>query len=157
MAPLRRLVSSTLLLVGILLVLVGFSTALGFTVGGVLASFAAIGTLLYAGGVWFGGSPAPPPPITDAAAPIVFDRRGTIIAGPSVGQSVAILFPELARPEIERRSAAALAGTSARFPCSYHGRIVLIEALPVRSADGTVVCGILMTADGRPAAVAALA
>jgi hypothetical protein len=156
MATLSRLVSSVLLVAGVGMVLLGFSTALGLTIGGILASLAAIAALMYVGAVWFGGPPVPPArPAPMPVSVIVFDGAGRIVTGPETGHSVASLFPEKIRPEIERRTAAALAGTPARFPCLYDGRTVLLDALPVRGADGTILYGILLTAGS--AAIAATA
>jgi hypothetical protein len=53
----KYLLSSLLMAAGIVLVFYGFSSALGFTVTGTLASVAAIAALLYAGGVIFGSAP----------------------------------------------------------------------------------------------------
>ena len=50
----KRLISSLLMAAGIVLVFYGFNSALGFTVIGMIASVAAIVSLLYAGGVLFG-------------------------------------------------------------------------------------------------------
>ena len=154
MATLSRLVSSVLLVAGVGLVLLGFSTALGLTIGGILASLAAIAALMYVGAVWFGG-PRMPPARPAPISVIVFDRAGRIVTGPETGHAVASLFPEKIRPEVERRTAAALAGTPARFPCLYDGRTILLDALPVRGADGTILYGILLTAGS--AAIAATA
>ena len=156
MATLKRLISSVLLALGMLLVFFGFTQALGFTSGGMLASVAAIAALLYAGAVWV--APEPARGGTASQFPlVVFDRGGRIVSGAATGQPLASQFPEILRPEIERRSAAALAGTSSRFPCVLNGRPILIEALAVRSADGAVVYGILLTAESSPATVAATA
>ena len=155
MADIKQLLSSVLLALGVMLVFLGLVSAVGFTPGGVVASIAAIGALLYAGGVWFAT------PAAAAATPahplIVFNRERVLVTGPGMGQSVLAQFPESARPEIERRCAAALAGMGARFPCFYDGRMVVFDALPVRSADGEVVYGILLTTESLPAAIAATA
>lgn len=52
----KRLLSSFLMATGIVLVFYGFNAALGFTWIGMLASLAAITSLLYAGGVLFGAA-----------------------------------------------------------------------------------------------------
>ena len=52
MAALSRLASSVLFALGVALVLIGLSAALGFSVAGGVASAAAVASLLYAGGVW---------------------------------------------------------------------------------------------------------
>jgi hypothetical protein len=50
----KRFLSSLLMTAGIGLVFYGLNSALGFTVPGMLASVAAIASLLYAGGALFG-------------------------------------------------------------------------------------------------------
>jgi hypothetical protein len=154
MAPLKRLVASVLLGCGVLLVFTGFSSALGFTPLGIVASLAAIATLMYAGAAWFPAAPASAP-IREPL--LVFDRHCRIVGGPAAGEALASRFPEILRPEIERRCAAALNGTSARFPCLQNGRMVIYDALPVRAADGEVVYGILLTGsvESMPAAASA--
>ena len=52
----KRLFSSFLMAAGIVLVFYGFNSALGFTMIGMFASFAAIVALLYAGAVLFGSA-----------------------------------------------------------------------------------------------------
>jgi hypothetical protein len=153
MADIKRLLSTVLLALGVLLVLLGLVSALGFTPGGIIASIAAIGALLYVGGIWF-AQPAPADPARASHPLIVFNRDRVLVSGAGIGQSVLAHFPEPARAEVERRCAAALAGISSRFPCSYEGRTVTFDALPVRSADGEVVYGILVVTDALPAAIA---
>jgi hypothetical protein len=160
MTAIPSLLSTTLMMSGVALVLFGFKTALGSTVSGVIASVAAIVGLLYAGAVWFGaGAPRPRPDLSASwSSPlIVFDRDGRIVSGAEKGRPVASLFPEVIRPEIEQRSTAALAGTSVRFACLYNGQAILLDALPVRSADGTIVYGILLSTQSEPATVGASA
>jgi hypothetical protein len=112
--------------------------------------------LLYAGAVWFG--PTPRVPVAGAPVPlVVFDRHGRIVTGSAAGEPLSHQFPEMLRQEIEQRCAAALAGTGSRFPCLHKGRMVVFDALPVRSADGAIVYGILLSADAEPAAIAATA
>ena len=67
MTDIKRLASSVLLGLGVLLVFFGLNAALGFTRGGAIASLAVIGALLYSGAVWFAppraaGSQRLPPP-----------------------------------------------------------------------------------------------
>ena len=160
MTAIPSLLSTALMMSGVALVLFGFKTALGSTVSGVIASVAAIVALLYAGAVWFGaGAPRPGPDLSASwSSPlIVFDRDGRIVSGAEKGRPVASLFPEVIRPEIEQRSTAALAGTSVRFACLYNGQAILLDALPVRSADGTIVYGILLSTQSAPATVGASA
>ena len=63
-------------------------------------------------------------------------------------------FPEMLRAEIEQRCAVALAGTSTRFPCLHNGRMMVFDAVPVRTADGAVIYGILLSTDLEPAIAA---
>ena len=147
-----RLLSSVFLGCGVLLVFFGFSAALGFTAMGVAASLAAIATLLYAGASWF-ATPSPPRPGSPAPF-ILFDRAGLIVFGEGGGRRVSAGFPEMLRPELERRCAAAIEGDGAQFPCLHAGRLVLFETVPVRRADGVVVCGMLLQSGQEPAALA---
>jgi hypothetical protein len=156
MAHLKRLVSSVLLAFGVLLVFLGLIGALGSTPTGVLASTAAIAALLYAGGIWFGA--APTGQVSGIVLPIlVFDRDLRVVSGAGAGQPLSLQFPEMFRAEIERRCAVALAGTSTRFPCLHNGKMMVFDAVPVRTAEGTVVYGILLSTDLEPAARAATA
>jgi hypothetical protein len=52
----KRLLSSFLMAAGIVLVFYGFTAALGFSLIGMVASFATVVSLLYAGGVLFGSA-----------------------------------------------------------------------------------------------------
>ena len=152
-ATFKRILASVLLAVGVVLVFAGLSASLGLTTLGVLGSAAAIAALLYAGAVWFGAGTIPQ---AAARLPIVvFDRSGRIVAGEAAGESVSSQFPEMLRPEIERRCRAALGGVSERFPCLHNGRMVVFDAVPVRRADGAVVYGILLRTEAEPAAIAA--
>jgi hypothetical protein len=156
MALPQRLASSVLMALGVLLVFLGVTAALGSTIIGTVASAAAIAGLLYVGGLWFGtAAPASP---TMAAVPIlVFDHERRVVSGGVIGQPLSLHFPEILRAEIDRRCADALRGTSARFPCLQNGKMVVFDAIPVRTADGTIVYGILLSADLEPAEVAATA
>jgi hypothetical protein len=156
MGHLRRASSSVLFAIGALLVFVGLTSALGYTVLGMLASAAAIVSLLFAGAVWFAPRRAAAPGVP-AAPLLVFDRNLHIVSGASAGQAVAALFPEMLQPEIARRCATAINGHSARFTCLHRGRMVVFDALPVRGVDGTIAYGLLITTDAEPAAVAATA
>ena len=156
MADLPRLGSAVVLVVGVLLVFGGLSAALGFTPLGIVASIGAIVSLLYAGAVWF-GQPRPGPIPQPPPAVVVFDRERRIVTGPAAGQPLAMQFAEILRPEIERRCNGALAGTAAQFVCLQNGSLVVFDALPVRTAEGAIVYGILLTAGSAPAAVAASA
>jgi hypothetical protein len=130
---------------GVLLVLLGLIAALGFTPAGMLASVAMMTALLYAGAVWFR---QPLPPVIPAATPVVvFDRDCRAVTGPAAGQFLPTLYPEMLRPEIERRCRTALAGAGVRFFCLQNGRSVVFDALPVRNAEGIVVYGLLLAVE----------
>jgi hypothetical protein len=148
MAIVRRLFTFVLPVVGVALVFLGLTRALGITPYGVLVSLAAVVALLFTGGVWFGGIP-PRTGVTSATgdgSPILFDLQGRLVSGPHAGQPVTSRFPDAARLEIERLCATVLAGRAARFPCVWDGTAVVFEALPVRSADGAIVYGLLVPA-----------
>jgi hypothetical protein len=153
MPDVTRVVSSALLVLGVLIVFFGMSAALGFTRSGMLASVAAIGALLYVGALWL-APPSLPVRVAQPEPLIVFDREQRIVSGAGLGERVAAQFPASMHTEIERRCAAALAGTTTRFPCLRDGRAAVYDALPVRDASGTVVYGILLVTDSLPAAIA---
>jgi hypothetical protein len=145
MMDFKRLASSALLGLGVLLVFFGLNAALGFTFGGALASLAVIGALLYSGAVWF----TPPAARPSAAAlsfnaPIVFDRDGRVVSGAEPGQALAARFPETLHAEVNQRCAAALAGAAGWLAGNHNGQPVTFEFLPVRSSNGTIVYGLLV-------------
>jgi hypothetical protein len=129
----------------VLLVFAGLTAALGFSPAAVVTSAAAIAALFYAGGVWFGGAPR-----IDTSV-VLFTPALTVAAGPLAGRAVVDLFPIAARQAIADQCRAALLGTSSRFSPA-PGQA--FEASPVRSADGIIVYGILISgaAMGEPAA-----
>lgn len=131
MARAKHLAASLLLAAGIVLVFGGLSSALGFTVSGVLASVAAIAGLLYAGGIWF-GAPAP----AASAGALTFDQRLEL----TTGGPVLLRFPEPLRAEIRVRCLAALAGERSRF--TIEGRA--FQVLPVVDVDGMVRFAVLI-------------
>jgi hypothetical protein len=131
MARAKQLAASVLFAAGIVLVFGGLSSALGFTVSGVLASVAAIAGLLYAGGIWF-GAPARAAP----SGAQMFDQRLEL----TTGGPVLLQFPESLRAEIRVRCLAALAGERARF--SLEGRT--FQVLPIVDVEGVVVYGVLI-------------
>ena|SRR5881392_3836714 len=138
----HRVGSSVLLAGGVVLVFAGLAAALSFSMAGMMASAAAIAALLYAGGVWFGGSSR-----ADASV-VLFTPQLTVAAGPLAGGPVLDLYPIPLRKEIDALCRAALAGESRRFaPPSGMG----IEAAPVRGADGRIVYGILIAGAATPA------
>jgi hypothetical protein len=152
-----RLVSTVLLALGAALVFAGLTRALAFTLTGIVASIAGIAALLYIGGVWFGAPAAAAPAAAPTAALLVFDRDRRIVSGPALGQPLSLQFPEMLRAEIEQHCTTALAGTATRFPCLHNGRMVVFDAIPVRTADGAIVYGILLSSEVEPAAIAASA
>ena len=132
----QRVGSYVLLAGGVVLVFAGVAAALSFSMAGMFASAAAITALLYAGGVWFGGSSR-----LDASV-VLFTPQLTVAAGPLMGRPVLDLYPIPLQKEIDALCRAALAGESRRFaPASG----TPIEAAPVRGADGAIVYGILVT------------
>ena len=58
---------------------------------------------------------------------------------------------------MNQRCAAALAGIAGRVAGDYHGRPVTFEFLPVRSSNGAVVYGLLVTSEAIAAPMAASA
>jgi hypothetical protein len=147
MGSLRRALSSILLAAGIVTILAGLSAAFGFTPGGIVASVIAVATLLYAGGLWFGGTSH------QIAAPgadivIVFDRSLKITAGPGPGTTVMMQFPEPLRPEIEMRCRLALRGEHTHFECEHGGARLAFEIAPIQSVQGVVTYGVLISGSG---------
>ena len=121
---------------GVFLVFAGLSSALGFSMSGMIASTAAIAALLYAGGVWFGE-----PPREDYTL-VLFTPALVIANGPLAGRPVTDLYAETTRREIESRCRAALEGHASHFSCTPGSEL---HATPVRAADGTVMFGLLMS------------
>jgi len=147
MTPFKRALSSILLAAGIVTILVGLIAALGFTTGGIVTSVALVAALLYAGGLWFGGS------TERIAAPgadlvIVFDRSLKITAGPAPGSSVMMQFPEPLRPEVEMRCRLALRGEHTHFECEHAGARLAFDIGPVQSIQGVVMYGVLISGSG---------
>ena len=149
MRRVRRFVSSALLALGVTLVFAGISTALGFTVTGMLASVAAIATLLYAGGAWFAPSPL------HSGCVLVFDHALRVSCGGAAGTLVSSHFATAMRREIESRCVAALNGDCTFFTIEQDGRPLDCQTAPVRAADGTILYGVLLSgaAAARPAIV----
>ena len=132
----HRIGSSVLLAGGVVLVFAGLSSALGFSMTGMFASTAAITALLYAGGVWFGEAPRADPAV------VLFTPALVIANGPLTGRPVADMYPASIRREIESHCRAALGGQTSRFSCEPGGAF---QATPVRSADGAVIFGLLLS------------
>ena len=128
--PMNRAASYTLLAAGLLLVFAGLSSALGFSLGGMLASAAAIVALLYAGGVWFGAASH-----ADRSV-VLFTRDLTIASGRLAGRPVRDLFPDAPAEEIEGRCREALDGHGARFTCGRGAARQTFNASPVRIDEG---------------------
>ena len=145
----KRALSSVLLACGIVLVFFGLSAALGFTPGAMIAGVAAIAALLYAGGVWFGGTNAQ---LTAPGADkvIVFDRLLRVASGPSAGTSLLSQFPQTVRPELEMRSQMALAGEHTYFSCEHDGARISFDISPVQTVNGVVLYGVVVAGQGRP-------
>jgi hypothetical protein len=149
MKHVKRALSSVLLACGIVVVFVGLSTALGFTPAGMIASVAAIAALLYAGGTWFGASPAQ---LTTPGADtvIVFDRLLRVAAGPGVGASLLARFPLPIRPELEMRCEMALRGEHTHFSCEHNGARLFFDISPIQSVNGVVLYGVVVAGQGKP-------
>ncbi|MFL6279070.1 MAG: hypothetical protein ACJ731_03090 [Vicinamibacterales bacterium] len=152
----KRAFSSILFAAGIVTILMGLTTAFGFTVGGVVTSVALVAALLYAGGLWLGGGSAS---IAAAGADvvIVFDRSLRITAGPGPGASVMTQFPEALRPEIEMRCRLALRGEHTHFECEHGGARLAFDIAPIQSIQGVVLYGVLISGSGIAAPAAAAA
>jgi hypothetical protein len=138
MPPSRRAASTALLACGVILVFAGFTAALGVSAAGLAASLAAVAGLLYAGAVWFGARAAP----LDA---LVFDHRLVLAAGAAKGRLLVDLFPKALRSELEQYCRAALAGHAAHFSCAADPERRVFEVAPIRTADGLVLYGILLS------------
>jgi uncharacterized protein (DUF58 family) len=146
-----RFATSGLLGLGVLFVFAGLTAALGVTVTGVTASLAVIAALIYSGAVWFAPRVSSPP--RSLSMPVVFDAEGRIISGAAIGQPLASQFPPSLRGEVDRCCAAALAGAPACFTADGQGRSVAYECLPVRRGDGSIVYGIVVSAEAIAATV----
>lgn len=138
MAMMNRTASSVLFALGIALVLIGLTTALGFTVAGIIASIAAVGALLYAGGLWFGETKRFPPSV------LVFNHELRIAGGARSGKPVSSQFPPSMRTAIERHCAAAVDGRHSRFTCDDRGRQRTFDAAPVLGGGGDEIAGVLV-------------
>jgi len=143
----HRVGSFVLPAAGVLLVFAGLASALGFTLGGMIASSAAIVALLYAGGVWFGRSSHADPSV------VLFTRGLVVASGPLSGRAVADLFSPEMRGPIEEGCRKALLGQASRFAC---GAAQLFAASPVRSSEGSVLFGLLLSRRVAEAEVAAV-
>jgi hypothetical protein len=154
MGPFRRAFSSFLLAAGLVAILAGLSGAFGFSAGSLVVSIVLVATLLYAGGMWFGGS-SPRIVAPGADLVIVFDRLLKITAGPAPGTSVMMQFPEPLRPEIEMRCRLALRGEHTHFECEHGGTRLAFDIAPVQSIQDIVMYGVLISGAGVLAPAAA--
>ena len=137
--PLKNVRAGSLLVLvaGLALVFAGLSAALDFSIAGMAASGAVIAALLYAGGVWFG---APRERLDQQV--VLFTRQLKVASGPSAGRAVSELFPPAMAAVIEEACRQALDGQSRRFaPDPGHAFIVS----PIRSPEGVVVYGVLLS------------
>jgi hypothetical protein len=135
----RRIISTVLLLAGVGLVFAGMTSALDFSLPGIIATVATIAGLLYAGGVWF-GSVAPGQPSV-----LMFDRHLIVVSGPHPGRPVGDLFPLGVRRDVEQRCRDAFDGRSTRFSIPGDASRRRFEVAPIRTADGLVAYGILLS------------
>lgn len=135
----HRVGSTVLLSGGVFLVFAGLTSSLGYSISGIVATLAAIAALLYAGGVWFGGAPN-----TDLSV-VLYTPSLTIASGPLAGHAITDLFPDHMRRQIDIQCRVALSGHTARFACGKGGGEKMFEASPVRTADGLVVYGLLLS------------
>lgn len=144
MARLRPL-STLLLVAGVALVFAGITRAMGLSLGAVIAAAAAIGALLYAGAVWFGRP-------RERCSAVIFTRALVVAAGDQAGCAVGDLFPVAMSAEVVARCRAALQGQGSAFTPDGDPAHRTFEAVPIRSADGAIACGLLMIGARLPAA-----
>jgi hypothetical protein len=139
------MVSRVFLLAGVGLVFAGMSSALNFSLPGIIATIATIAGLLYAGAVWF-GSVAPGEPSV-----LIFDRHLIIVGGAYGGRPVGDLFSLSVRRDVEQRCREAFDGRSTRFSIPGDEDRRRFEVAPIRTADGFVAYGILLSGAMIPA------
>ena len=157
MVTVHRVLALALLALGVALVFLGLTSALGFTPGAVAVSIVAVAALLYTGGVWLRPSALKPATPGAAHPPLLFDAEIRLLGGPAAGQPLASQFPPHLQTMVEQHCAAALTGSTSRFPFTLDGTSVVYDAVPVRGADGAILFGVLVRADraGSRAVVAA--
>jgi len=131
----QRVGSFVLLGGGLVLVFAGLASALGFSWWGMLASGAAILALLYAGGVWFAA-----PAAADTSV-LLFTHTLVVASGPHTGRPIAAMYPDVDPKVIEDACRAALIGRGTRLAIGAAHFVVS----PVRSQEGAVVYGILVS------------
>jgi hypothetical protein len=135
----HQLVSTALLMVGVGLVFAGMTSALHFTPAGMVATVATIAGLLYAGGVWFGSAA-----MVDGSI-VIFDRRLIAVSGSHPGRPVSDMFPLHMRRDVEQRCREAFDGRSTRFSIPGDAERRRFEVAPIRTADGLIAYGILLS------------
>jgi hypothetical protein len=140
MAHRHKIVSTVLLLAGVGLVFAGMTSAFHFSLPGSIAALAAVGGLLYAGGVWFGNV------VPDEPSVVLFDRHLIVVSGALPGRPVGDLFPLSVRRDVEQRCREAFDGRSTRFSIPNYARR-RFEVAPIRTADGLVAYGILLSGE----------
>jgi hypothetical protein len=145
MAQRHQIVATMLLLAGVGLVFTGMSSALNFSLPGIIAAVATIAGLLYAGGVWFGGA------MPGEASALIFDRRLIIVGGSHAGRPIGDLFPLAVRRDVEQGCHDAFDGPSTRFSIPGETERRRFEVAPIRTADGRVAYGILLSGAMVPA------
>lgn len=144
----RRAISRVLLLLGVACVFAGASGAFRYSTAGMVATAAAIAALLYAGATWFAGGGR-----EDGVLIYTHDLR--VACGAYAGRMLIELFPDRMRREVEKGCREALAvGQSFAFRCETGPAARQFEAAPIRSSDGVVVYGILLSGAMLPAAAA---
>jgi hypothetical protein len=139
MAQRHQIVSTVLLLAGVGLVFAGMSSALNFSLPGIIATVATIAGLLYAGGVWFGSVTSGKPSV------LIFDHHLIIVSGIHTGRPVGDVFSSGVRRDVEHRCREAFDGRSTRFSISADDDRRRFEVAPIRTADGLVAYGILLS------------
>ena len=133
--------SSVLLAGGVVLVFAGVSSALDYSLPGIVASVAAFAALLYAGGVWFGEAPRADPAL------LLFTPALAVARGPLAGRPISALFPDDMHAEIEARCRDALAGVATHFTCGSGTDRRAFSVTPVRDAAGAITYGLLLSGD----------
>ena len=145
MAQRHQIVSRVFLLAGVGLVFAGMTSALNFSVPGIIATIATIAGLLYAGAVWFGSAARGEPSV------LIFDRHLIIVSGAHSGRPVGDLFSLTVRRDVEQSCREAFDGRSTRLSIPGDDDRRRFEVAPIRTADGLVAYGILLAGAMIPA------
>jgi hypothetical protein len=141
----HRVGSFVLLGGGLVLVFAGVASALDYSWGGMLASAAAIAALLYAGGVWFAA------PASADSSILLFSHTLIVASGPHTGRPIIDMYPDVDPRTLEDACRTALAGRGARFAIG----AARFAASPVRSQEGAVVYGLLLSGEAAAAEASA--